>query len=93
MTDGDGKPEAPAAGTSRVDEQDARALAHARLVRVTGDDDLTGAGIRLKGEILQVMKHQDADTAQLERKPRRQLARPGASIVVPAHGVHGRQRT
>lgn len=70
-----------------MDEENSLAADHARFVRVSGDDD-PDTGIRIDIEFLHVVQNVNADAAQLQVEPQRQLTGPSSAIIVPAHGLH-----
>ncbi|HEY6894210.1 MAG TPA: hypothetical protein VI258_08585, partial [Rhodanobacteraceae bacterium] len=92
MRDGDGQSKAAGTRASRVDVDDAVALAHERLVRVPGDDGTDASGVVRKVELREIVQNVDDTIFDGEREGFGKSLRPRTDVVVATHRAHGRER-
>jgi len=85
----DGKLEPTRTGASRVDEKNAIAFGHGRLVRVAEDDGPDSGPAGLDVQLLDVVDHIDEDLLEADQLGLAQTAGPRALVVVASDGCHG----
>src|SRR5262249_6450843 len=77
-------------GAAGVEEQDAVALVLRRMMRVARDDDAEPGDRGIEIELVDVVEDVDAQAGRLEHRRLGDPPRPGALVVVAAHGGDGR---